>query len=86
MLTLDQEKQETHQLMLNVTETLIHCGGDWLELNWDPCRIRGEIPGGSDTAGEQVKEKLMLPSTVSNKDTSKRDGLPARASPGSFPA
>lgn len=64
----------------------MHCGGDWLELNWDPCWMRGEIPGGPDTAGGQVKENLMLPSTVSNKDASKRDGLPARASPGPFPA
>lgn len=71
MFTLDQEKQETHQLMLNVKETLIHCGGAWLELNWDPCWIRGEVPGGAGTAGGQVKEELTLPLTVSNKDAPK---------------
>lgn len=57
-----------------------------MQLNWDPCWIRGEVPGGAGTAGGQVKEKLMLPFAVSNKDASKGDGLPARASPGAFPA
>lgn len=86
MFTLDQEKQETHQLVLNVKETLIHCGGDWLELNWDPCWIRGDVPGGPDTAGGQVKERLILPLTASNKDASKREACQRAPPRGAFPA